>query len=274
MYSINCRGKLLSLQKPLVMGIINVTDDSFYKESRNTSVNEALIGIETLINEGADIIDIGGQSTRPGSIRYSAEEELIKIRPVIKEAVKNFPNAVFSVDTYHAQVAEETVELGIAIVNDISAGNMDDNMLHTVANLKVPFICMHSKGKPETMHLNPEYENITREILEFFIAKVNTCSEEGIVDLILDPGFGFGKTIAHNFELLKNLEAFKVLNKPIMVGLSRKSLIYKTFGNTAADALNGTSVLNTIALLKGASILRVHDVPEAKQAVLLAQKSG
>jgi dihydropteroate synthase len=268
MYTLNCKGRLLVLDKPVVMGILNLTPDSFYSGSR-IEQSDVLKKAEQMINEGATILDIGGQSTRPGSDRLTAEEELKRVVPAI-EAIKNdFPSVFLSIDTYHAKVAKETVAAGIDIVNDISAGDMDAGMLSTVASLNVPFIAMHMQGTPDTMQQNPAYENITREVVDYFIQKTAACKAAGIVDLILDPGFGFGKTITHNFQLLKSMEALQVFHVPILAGLSRKSTVWKTLKITPEEALNGTTVLNTIALTKGASILRVHDVKEAMETITL-----
>jgi dihydropteroate synthase len=224
---------------------------------------------ETMLNEGAFIIDTGGQSTRPGSKRISVEEELKRVIPAIEGIIKNFPETIISIDTYQSKVAEEAVNAGASMVNDISSGDMDNEMMKTVTALQVPFICMHMKGTPGTMHLNPVYEDVAKEVLDYFIHKIARCKEAGINDIIIDPGFGFGKTIQHNFQLLKKMEVLKQLHKPVLAGLSRKSTIYKTLGITADDALNGTTVLNTIALLNGANILRVHDVKEAVENVKL-----
>lgn len=278
MYSLNCSGKLLLIENPLVMGILNLTDDSFYAGSRlgnnlNSIRNQAI----KMLTEGADILDLGAQSTRPGSIRMSADEELEKLLPVIMMIKEINPNGIISVDTYHAKTAEKAVLSGASIVNDISGGEMDKNMIETVAKLQVPYICMHMKGVPETMQDNTQYEDVIKETLDYFIAKTDECRAAGIHDLIIDPGFGFGKNIEQNFILLKNLSLFKMLDKPIMAGVSRKSTIYKTLKISAEESLNGTTVLNTIALLNGASILRVHDVREAKEAVDLVaayRKSG
>ncbi len=272
MFTLNCKGNLLVVDKPLVMGIINLTPDSFYAASRVKSLEKILLQAEKMLNDGADILDVGAQSTRPGSKRISAEEELIKLIPAIEIILKKFPSAIISVDTYYSKVAEETVRAGASIVNDISAGNMDDQMITIVGKLNVPYICMHMKGTPETMQDEPFYVNVVREVLDFFIAKIDQCKSAGIKDVIVDPGFGFGKTIAHNFELLKHLCVFKMLDKPIMAGLSRKSTIYKTLGISVDESLNGTTVLNTLALQNGANILRVHDVKEANEAVTLFQK--
>ena len=274
MFTLNCKGKLILIEKPLVMGIINATPDSFYEDSRVMGTENILQQAEKMLGEGADILDIGGQSTRPGSKHLSAEEELQRIIPSISLIAEKFPDATISVDSFHARVAKEAVQAGASIVNDISGGEMDEEMLTTVGQLKVPFICMHMQGRPQTMQQQPHYENVTREVLDFFIKKLDDCKKAGIHDLIIDPGFGFGKTIAHNFELLKNLSLFKMLEKPLLVGLSRKSTIWKTLGIQPNEALNGTTVANTIALLNGANILRVHDVKEAREVVRLVGAYG
>jgi dihydropteroate synthase len=266
---LNCKGTLILIEKPLVMGILNITPDSFYAGSRLQNMDMVLIKGRQMIAEGADILDIGGQSTRPGSERISEEEEIQKVLPVIELLLKEFDPVILSIDTYHAGVAKEAVDAGASIVNDISGGAMDKNMLETVASLSVPYICMHMKGVPETMHYDTSYENIIKEILDFFIKKIDECRLAGIKDVIVDPGFGFGKTIEHNFTLLKNLSIFKMLERPVMAGISRKSTIYKTLNIGVEDSLNGTTVLNTLALQNGANILRVHDVKEAKEAVTL-----
>jgi len=266
MFTLNCKGKLLMLDPPVVMGIINATPDSFYKGNINDDI---LALAEGMLADGATILDIGGQSTRPGSERITAEEELHRILPVIKAIHAKFPGTIISVDTYSSTVAIAAVEAGASIVNDISAGTMDAQMLQTVARLQVPYICMHMQGTPGNMQKDPHYDDVTKEVLDFFIAKVHECKAAGITDIIIDPGFGFGKTITHNFSLLKKLEALAILDKPILAGISRKSTIYKTLQTTADDALNGTTVLNTMALMNGASLLRVHDVKEAQEAVTL-----
>lgn len=269
MYSINCRGRLLNMDEPLVMGIINATPDSFYEGHLNTGIEGIVSLAGNMISAGAVILDVGGLSTRPGSKPISIEEETARVVPVISAILEKYPGAVISVDTYNSPVAIAAVDAGACIVNDISAGNLDRNMLPTVARLQVPYICMHMKGTPETMQQDAVYDDVVKEVLDFFIAKIDECTRLGIKDIIIDPGFGFGKTISHNFQLLKKLELFSVLNRPMLAGLSRKSSIYKTLGVSAAAALNGTTVLNTIALLHGASILRVHDVKEAKEAIVL-----
>jgi dihydropteroate synthase len=269
MFTLNCKGKLLALDRPLVMGIINITPDSFYEGSRFVGKDEILKQTEKMIRDGADILDVGGQSTRPGSEQILADEELKRVIGNIEAIHKNFPEVIISIDTYYSRVAYEAVNAGAGIVNDISAGNMDQGMLTTVAGLKVPYVAMHMKGTPQTMQKDPTYENVALDVLDYFITKKDECKKAGIHDMIIDPGFGFGKTIAHNFELLKSLPVFKMLDAPILIGLSRKSTVYKTLGITAEEALNGTTVLNTIAIMNGANIIRVHDVKEAKEAVKL-----
>jgi len=272
MFTLNCRGRLLTFDSPIVMGIINVTPDSFYSGSRQSTVDAALQKAEQMINEGATILDLGGQSTRPNSKQISAEEEAERVCPAIEAVHKQFPDAIISVDTYYHYVAEQAVYAGASIVNDISGGTLDNDMLFVVAKSKTPFICMHMKGTPENMQQHAIYENVTREVLDYFIQRIHVCKKAGINDVIIDPGFGFAKTITHNFELLRNLSVFKMLEKPIIVGLSRKSTVYKTLGVTAEEALNGTTVMNTLALLNGANILRAHDVKEAVEAIKLFKK--
>jgi dihydropteroate synthase len=269
MFSLNCKGKLLFINKPLVMGILNITKDSFYPESRLQNIDAVKKKADLMISEGVDILDIGAQSTRPGSKRLSAKEELIKLLPAIETLIHDYLEIIISVDTYQAQVAKECIQAGAAIINDISGGEMDKEMIPTVAEFKVPFVCMHIKGVPETMQDDTTYEELTKDVLDFFIQKIYECKQAGIRDVIIDPGFGFGKNLYQNLQLLKNLATFKMLGKPIMTGVSRKSTIYKTLGITAEEALNGTTVLNTIALLNGSSIIRVHDVKEAKEALAL-----
>ena len=269
MFSLNCKGKLLLIEKPLVMGILNITGDSFYAGSRLKNMEAVKDKATQMLNEGADIIDIGAQSTRPESTRISANEELEKLLPAIEMLIDLFPEIIISTDTYHAKVAEKTVNAGASMVNDISAGEMDKNMLKTVASLNVPYICMHMKGVPETMQQQAYYEDVTKEILDYFIKKTNECKLAGINDVIIDPGFGFAKNISQNLLLLKNISVLKILERPILAGLSRKSTVYKTLKISAEDSLNGTTVLNTLALQNGASILRVHDVKEAKEVIKL-----
>ena len=269
MNSINCKGKLLNLDEPVVMGIINATPDSFYEGHLKLNSEGILALAGKMIQDGAAILDIGGLSTRPGSHPVSVQEETNRVLPVI-EAIHNiYPQIILCIDTYNSQVAKAAVVAGASIINDISGGNLDKDMLGTVADLQVPYICMHMQGTPATMQQEPVYNNVVKEVLDFFISKIDACHKAGIQDVIIDPGFGFGKNIEHNFQLLKELAVLSITNKPILVGLSRKATIYKTLGVTAAEALNGTTVLNTIALLNGASILRVHDVKEASEAIIL-----
>ena len=269
MFTLNCKGRILVIDKPIVMGIINATPDSFFGGSRFNGDEEIVAEAEKMLNDGADILDIGGQSTRPGSDLISADEEIERVIPAIKAIAKKNPEAFISIDTFYSKVATAAVDAGASIVNDISSGSMDNKMIATVAELKVPYILMHMKGTPQAMQQNATYENVTLEVLDHFISKTHELQKAGILDIIIDPGFGFAKTIDQNFELLKNLSVFKMLDKAIMVGVSRKSTIYKTLGVSAEEALNGTSVLNTIGLMNGASILRVHDVKEARETIKL-----
>ena len=268
MFTLNCNGKLLVVDKPAVMGILNTTPDSFYQRSR-VQEDTVLEQAERMLQQGAGILDIGGQSTRPGSERVSTDEELRRVIPAISSIMERFPDAILSIDTYNARVAEEAVKAGACMVNDISSGSMDAKMLLTVGKLRVPYVCMHMQCTPETMQKDPVYDNVTKDVLDFFIAQIARCVKAGIHDIILDPGFGFGKTMRHNFELMKNLSVFGMLEKPLLLGVSRKSTIQRTLGVTADEALNGTTVLNTIGLMQGAHILRVHDVKEAVEAVKL-----
>jgi dihydropteroate synthase len=224
-----------------------------------------------MITDGADIIDIGGQSTKPGSKRVELEEEINRVIPYVEIIHQHFPHCIISIDTYYSKVAQLAVESGASIINDISAGNFDRDMIEIVGELKVPYICMHMQGSPETMQKKPQYDNVTEEVIDFFFEKIQECKKSNIQDIIIDPGFGFGKTISHNFKLLKELKSMKILNLPILAGLSRKGMIYKSLKTSANEALNGTSVLNTLALNNGASILRVHDVKEAREVVTLFQ---
>jgi len=271
MFTLNCNGRMLVWEKPLIMGIINSTPDSFYQGSRFSGTDAVLAQAEKMLEEGADIIDIGGQSTRPGSTLLTATEELQRVIESVEAIHNRFPEAFISIDTFYALVAKETVAAGASIINDISAGSMNETMISMVASLNVPYVLMHMKGTPETMQQSAHYENVTREVLDFFIHKIPLLRNAGIKDIIVDPGFGFGKTVVHNFELLRNLSAFKIFDCPILLGLSRKSTIYKTLGTDASQALNGTTVLNTIGFENGANILRVHDVKEAREVVTLLE---
>jgi dihydropteroate synthase len=269
MFSINCKGRLLTLEEPWVMGIINTTPDSFYKESRHSVVDEVLFTAEAMLQDGATVLDLGGQSTRPGSSRIPVDEELQRVLPAVEAIAQRFPNTLISIDTFYAKVAEYTVQAGAAIVNDVSAGSIDPELIPVVARLQVPYVLMHMQGDPQTMQQNPSYQNVVLEVFDYLSYKIKELEKAGIKDIFVDPGFGFGKTIPHNFQLLSHLSYFQQLQKPLLIGLSRKGTVYKTLGVQAADSLNGTTVLNTISLLNGAHILRVHDVKEAVQAVRL-----
>ena len=269
MFTLNCNGKFLLAEKPLVMGILNLTNDSFYAGNRLNSPESVLEKAGQMIKDGADILDIGPQSSRPGSERISAKEEIEKAVPVIQMIKELYPEIILSIDTYQAEVAHKCVAAGASIVNDISSGEMDKNMIETVAELNVPYICMHMKGVPETMQLDNNYDDVLKELLDYFIRKNDECIKAGIKDVIIDPGFGFGKNSTQNLFLLKNLHLFKIIEKPILCGLSRKSTIYKTLNILPEEALNGTTVLNTLAIQNGADILRVHDVKEAVEVVKL-----
>lgn len=260
------------MEKPVVMGILNITDDSFYDGGLYKNVEKALKQTELMLNDGAVFIDIGAQSTRPGAALLKPEDELNVLIMAIENISQAFPEAIISVDTFYSKVAKEAISAGAHLVNDISAGNMDNEMLDIVSKLKVPFIAMHMKGTPQTMQQNPEYDNVTKEVMSFFADKIHKIIESGINDYIIDPGFGFGKTIVHNYELLNNLQNFQVFDAPVLVGLSRKGMIWKTLNSSAKEALNGTTVANTIALLKGAHILRVHDVKEAVECIKIVSQ--
>lgn len=267
--TINCKGRLLSLETPIVMGILNITPDSFYIGSRVQHEDEILRQAEKMLSEGAAILDIGGMSTRPGAAILTVEEELARVLPAIEMIVAHFPDAILSIDTVQAAVARQAVAAGASIVNDISAGRMDDAMYETVAELNAPYVLMHMQGTPQTMQQNPSYENVVREVLDFFITEVGKLRALGIKDIILDAGFGFGKTLQHNYQLLQHLHVFQILELPILTGISRKSMIYKPFGGSAKEALNGTTALHMVALQQGSKILRVHDVKEAVEVIQL-----
>ena len=266
-FSINCKGQLLSLQTPAVMGILNTTPDSFFDGGRFNSIDFALKQTEKMLNEGASIIDIGGYSSRPGADNIELQEELDRVIPLIEKITTTFQDVIISIDTFRAKVALDAVNAGASIINDISAGDDDPDMIATVATLSVPYIAMHKQGNSKTMQLNPKYDDVTTNVLDYFIKKVQLFREAGIKDIIIDPGFGFGKNREHNYSLLKNLAAFKMLDCPILAGMSRKRMINEVLNISSKDALNGTTVVNTIALLNGATVLRVHDVKEAVEAV-------
>ncbi|MFH6769776.1 dihydropteroate synthase [Gaetbulibacter aquiaggeris] len=269
--TINCKGHLIDLSSPKVMGILNVTPDSFYDGGKHSSEKTMLKHVEHMLFEGATFIDIGAYSSKPGADFVSEDEELTRILPIITQVLKEFPEALLSVDTFRSQVAKECIQMGAALINDISAGKLDGAMLETVAHLHVPYIMMHMRGTPQTMQKQTVYNNLVKDILFYFSERIAAARQLGIVDLIADPGFGFAKTLEQNFELLNQLELFNILELPLLVGISRKSMIYKTLQSSASEALNGTTVLNTIALQKGANILRVHDVKEAIETIQLVQ---
>lgn len=264
---INCKGTLIDLSRPKVMGILNATPDSFFDGGKHSSEALLLKQAEKMLNEGADFIDIGAYSSKPNAAFVSAEEEKQRIVPIVELVLKHFPDAIISIDTFRADVARACVEHGAAIVNDISAGLLDEAMLQTVGELKVPYIMMHMRGAPQTMTKLTNYEDIVKEMLFYFSERVAVARKHGIDDIIIDPGFGFAKTLEQNYEVLSKLELFAIMELPLLAGVSRKSMIYKLLGTTPEDALNGTTVLNTVALSKGAKILRVHDVREAVEAV-------
>ncbi len=271
--TINCNGKLVDLTRPKVMGIINITPDSFYSGSRFQSDTKILKRVEEIVVQGGDIIDIGAYSSRPSAQHISKDDEVDRLLPYLKKIRKHFPNLLISVDTFRADVAKVVVEEAqVDIINDISGGDMDEKMFDTIAELSVPYILMHIQGTPQNMQDNPKYNNIIEDVSLKLANKIDVLRAKGVNDIIIDPGFGFGKTLDDNYELFSKLEEFKLFELPVLVGISRKSMIYNFFENSADDALNGTTVLNTVALLKGANVLRVHDVKEAVEAVKLIDK--
>ena len=270
---INVNGRLMDLSEPQVMGILNVTPDSFYAGSRAETEQDIIRRLHQIMDEGASIVDIGGYSSRPGAQEVSAEEEMDRLRMGLKLIRKHRPDAVVSVDTFRADVAKMCAEeYGVAIINDISAGQMDEQMFPTIARLGIPYIIMHMKGTPQDMQVNPQYGHFLKEVFYYFSEKVQRLRDLGVKDIIIDPGFGFGKNLEHNYELMNHLEEFSLFELPLLVGVSRKSMIYKLLDITPQEALNGTTVLNTVALLKGANILRVHDVKEAVETVRIIGK--
>jgi dihydropteroate synthase len=270
--TINCLGKLIDLSSPKVMGILNVTPNSFYDGGRHRDEKSLLGQVEKMLVEGAAFIDIGAYSSKPDAEFVSQEEEIARLIPIIKLVLQHFPETLISVDTFRSNVARAAIENGACIINDISAGSLDEKMMPTVAELQVPYVMMHMKGNPQTMQSLAQYQNITKEMLLYFSRKVAEARSLGINDLVIDPGFGFAKTLEQNFEVMNNLELFQILELPMLVGISRKSMIYKTLETQPDFALNGTTVLNTIALQKGANILRVHDVKEAIESINLVNK--
>lgn len=270
--TINCKGELVDLSSPKVMGILNLTPDSFYDGGKYKNESEILSQVYMMLKNGATFIDIGAYSSRPGATHISEEEEISRLIPVVQLIIKEFPEALISIDTFRSKIAKLGIESGAALINDISAGKLDSEMLQTITDLRVPYIMMHMKGSPQNMLTQTKYNNLIEDILFYFSERLAETRKLGIIDVIIDPGFGFAKTREQNFELLQNLDLFKNLDKPILVGLSRKSMIYKTLNTSPSEALNGTSVLNTVALQKGANILRVHDVKEASECInLLSQ---
>lgn len=269
---INCKGQLIDLTIPKVMGILNVTPNSFFDGGKYKNENEIISQADKMLRDGATFIDIGAYSSKPSAEFVSEKEEIERILPVIELILKHFPETLLSIDTFRSEVAKISIENGAAIINDISAGELDEKMFDMMAHYNVPYIMMHMRGNPQTMQSLTQYDDIVKEMLFYFSEKVKKARSLGINDLILDPGFGFAKTIDQNYEVLEKMELFNLLEVPILAGVSRKSMIYKTLNNSAQEALNGTTVINTIALTKGAKILRVHDVKEAKECVDLYKK--
>lgn len=271
--SVNIGGKLLQLDTPIVMGIVNITPDSFYSGSRKETLNDAIKQAEQILEDGGTIIDIGGQSTAPTSSMLDASEELKRISPIIREIRKTFPNAILSIDTFYSEVAKAAVEeFGVNIINDISGGQIDDMMFETVAKLNVPYILMHMRGTPQTMQQLTNYNNLLKDIFYYFSQKVSQLNQLGVNDIIIDPGFGFSKTVEQNYKLMANLKYFDIFELPLMVGISRKTMIYKLLDTTPSESLNGTTALNTFALNSGANILRVHDVKQAVECIKIYDK--
>jgi len=271
-HTINCHGRLLDMNTPLVMGVINVNEDSFYAESRAFSTELVIEKATQMLDEGASILDLGAMSSRPGATIIDVETEIQRLIPVIQALVHKFPEVIISIDTMHSSVAKVCVESGAAMINDISAGNYDAQMMETVADLAVPYIMMHMQGLPSDMQLNPSYDQVVLDILKYFVKKVHLAKSLGIKDIIIDPGFGFGKSLDHNYELMRSLEQFLMFDCPVLVGISRKSMIYKLLNIEASEALNGSTSLHMFALQKGAKILRVHDVKEAIECVKIYGK--
>ena len=271
MFTLKSRGKELPIRRPLVMGVVNRTPDSFYTASRMESDEEYKSLIDKMVSHGVDIIDVGGQSTKPGAEMISIDTELERVIPTIEYIKVNYPNLWISIDTFNSAVAEAAVLAGALIVNDISAGMLDNKMIETVSALNCTYGCMHMQGTPKTMQTNPTYDDVVEDVIAFFNQKINQCTSAGIDSLIIDPGFGFGKTLAHNYQLVKQLNRLSALGFPVLTGFSRKSMISNLLGISSDQALNGTTVLNTYALLNGASIVRVHDVLEARQAVQIIE---
>lgn len=268
--TIKCRGSLVSLDTPKIMGILNLTPDSFYDGGFYNDKTKIFSQVEKMLSEGADFVDMGAMTTNHGAKLISTEEELQRLIPILKDLVQEFPQALFSIDTFRAEVAKQSIENGASLINDVSGGNLDSKMFETIAKLKCPYVLMHMRGTPETMNSLANYENLTIEIIQELVVKIEQLVALNVSDIIIDPGFGFSKTVAQNFELLRELDIFKkIIDLPILVGVSRKSMIWRTLNITASEALNGTTALNMIALEKGSNILRVHDVKEAKETIAL-----
>lgn len=270
--TIHCKGQLIDLTIPKVMGVLNVTPDSFYDGGKYKDETSILKQVEQMLNEGATFVDVGAYSSRPNADHVSENEELRRILPIVHLILKQFPKTLLSIDTFRSTIAKQCIEAGAALINDISAGKLDDIMLPTIAKLQVPYIMMHMRGTPQTMKSLTNYNDVVKDILFYFSERISAARDLGIIDVIIDPGFGFAITLEQNFEILNTLELFKMIEKPLLVGVSRKSMIYKTLKTSAKEALNGTTVLNTVGLQKGASILRVHDVKEAVECVKLYDK--
>ncbi len=270
--TINCNGKLIDLSTPKVMGILNITPDSFYDGGNYSSDIDILNQTEKMLNEGATFIDIGAYSSRPNAEHISEDEELKRLLPTLKLLINKFPDILISVDTFRGKTASESVEIGACMINDISGGTLDKNMFQTIGKLQVPYVLMHIQGNPQNMQQEPTYENVVRDLLYYFSEKIALLRQEKVNDIILDVGFGFGKTMEHNYELLKRLSSFKTFETPILTGVSRKSMLYNLLNTSAKEALNATSVANTIALQSGTSILRVHDVKEALETIKIVSQ--
>jgi len=271
--TINCNGKIIDLTIPKVMGVLNLTPDSFYDGGKYSSQKEILLYTEQMLIEGASFIDIGAYSSRPGAIHISEDEELERLLPNLELIVREFPEILISIDTFRSKVADRCISAGACMINDISGGNLDENMFHTIATLQVPYIVMHMPGRPQTMQKSIKYEDLINDIFYFFSEKISQLKILGVNDIILDVGFGFGKTLDHNYELLQKLNLFKRLELPILTGVSRKSMLYNYLKITASESLNATTTANTLAILQGTNILRVHDVKEAVEVVKIIQKT-
>lgn len=271
--TLNARGRIIDVSRPRVMGVLNATPDSFYAGSRHTQIDLALARTEKMLEDGPCIIDVGGYSSRPGAVDISIDEELERVVPIINNIHNRFPEALISVDTFRARVARAGVDAGASIINDVSGGSLDSEMFTAVSELKVPYVLMHMKGTPQTMTQLATYDDLMQELITYFHEKIAALHRLGVTDIIIDPGFGFAKSVDQNFFLLKHLHAFEIFNQPLMIGVSRKSMIWKTLNTDPEGALNGTTVLHTLALMKGAALLRVHDVREAAETIKLVERT-